>query len=526
MGVFIEGEPLAWNQIKKYQNEYKRLIIKNFIDTYYTFKDKEDTSNCFGEEIEYHIISKNKDPFDYSVYDNLDYINNLTKKNKLNCKWSLEYGKWMIEGITLNPYKDVKEAFLNLENDLIKRRDLLSNIFNNRAYLLTSSINPYLGINTNHNMINPYSWSLQVGDDLITNDNRYLYLTKNIRERREKKIDIQLTTDDGHKKYLDCMAFGMGCSCIQVTMQAKTMKESIEMHDLLVPLSAIILSLSASSPIVSNTLLNNDTRFPILSQAVDDRTTSETNNTNSRYGEVDLYLNEYNSKYNDVKLNYLESNFDLLYKAGIPKNMSKLVSSFLERDILIMYQNQVIGNKLNIVNPYKNFISSIWQNVRWKPPTPNESSWRVEFRPCENQITDLESSAYIIFIVLYIQSHLHYKIKNQIPMSFVKENSKQANNKNSVIESDFFWNIEGIIKKRSIKTIIKNIFDIIDKYVETLELDNSFIKKYIKYKQIIEDRSTGKLLTNASFLRQEFTNFSKLNDTRYWTSYIIEKLIK
>ena len=45
-------------------------------------------------------------------------------------------------------------------------------------------------------------------------------------------------------------------------------------------------------------------------------------------------------------------------------------------------------------------------------------------------------------------------------------------------------------------------------------------------KKIIKDRSSGKLLTNALFLRQEFKEFSKLNDTKYWTNYIIKKLTK
>lgn len=60
--------------------------------------------------------------------------------------------------------------------------------------------------------------------------------------------------------------------------------------------------------------------------------------------------------------------------------------------------------------------------MRFKPPPLNSSiGWRVEFRPCEAQITDIENAAIVCFIVLLTRVILSYQLNFLIPISKVRE---------------------------------------------------------------------------------------------------------
>jgi glutamate--cysteine ligase catalytic subunit len=42
--------------------------------------------------------------------------------------------------------------------------------------------------------------------------------------------------------YMDAMGFGMGCSCLQMTFQACSVKEALRVYDALVPMGPIMVS--------------------------------------------------------------------------------------------------------------------------------------------------------------------------------------------------------------------------------------------------------------------------------------------
>ena len=46
--------------------------------------------------------------------------------------------------------------------------------------------------------------------------------------------------------YMDAMAFGMGCCCLQITFQATDLKEATTVYDALVPVAPIMVSFEAS----------------------------------------------------------------------------------------------------------------------------------------------------------------------------------------------------------------------------------------------------------------------------------------
>lgn len=58
--------------------------------------------------------------------------------------------------------------------------------------------------------------------------------------------------------------------------------------------------------------------------------------------------------------------------------------------------------------------------MRFKPPPPHSTiGWRVEFRPCEVQVTDFENAAIVCFVVLLTRVILSYELNFLIPISQV-----------------------------------------------------------------------------------------------------------
>ena len=68
--------------------------------------------------------------------------------------------------------------------------------------------------------------------------------------------------------YMDAMGFGMGNSCLQVTFQASSISEGKHLYDQLLPLTPILLALSAASPVFRGVLSDVDTRWAVISAGV------------------------------------------------------------------------------------------------------------------------------------------------------------------------------------------------------------------------------------------------------------------
>ena len=144
-------------------------------------------------------------------------------------------------------------------------------------------------------------------DEIANPHIRFPTLAANIRSRRGKKVEInvpvfkdKLTPSpwkdptvnyDLHKwpedndvrngavkddyVYMDGMAFGMGSCCLQITFQAKNIREGRILYDQLSPLGPILLALTAATPIYKGFLVDTDVRWNQISRAVDDRTAEE-----------------------------------------------------------------------------------------------------------------------------------------------------------------------------------------------------------------------------------------------------------
>lgn len=196
------------------------------------------------------------------------------------------------------------------------------------------------------------------------------------------------------------------------------------------------MALSASMPFMKGKLLDTDTRWEFLCQAVDDRTPKERapgGLPKSRYGPVSLYLSEdkRNLKSNtDVKKRINRWARRFLFKKAkemdvpLDKKMIEHVSSLFVRDNLCVFKNWVEDEpNLKDTKLFEAIQSSNWNDVRFKPPPSLDSSvgWRVEFRTLDVQLTPNQCFLFSHSIQLLARmiSSLQEDVNFYIPISMV-----------------------------------------------------------------------------------------------------------
>lgn len=280
---------------------------------------------------------------------------------------------------------------------------------------------------------------------------------------------------EGHI-HMDAMAFGMGCCCLQVTFQARDVKESRLLYDQLAVMAPLLLALSANSPIWRGHLSSCDTRWEVISQSVDCRTPYERGEEDttpapswmevcknsvhnsagngkrriakSRYSSIDAYISDSPDlldEYNDIPLQYDEESYAKLVEAGLDDRLAKHVAHLFIRDPLVIFKERTdtVDDTISSEH-FENIQSTNWRSVRWKPPPVNAAvsgtiGWRVEIRTMESQLTDFENAAYTIFIVLLTRVILFFKLRLYIPISLVEENFRRASTQDAIWKQKFWY---------------------------------------------------------------------------------------
>lgn len=252
-------------------------------------------------------------------------------------------------------------------------------------------------------------------------------------------------------------------------------------------------------------------------------------------------------RYNDVPLVYDKDNYQRLRDGGIDHLLAQHVAHLFIRDTVSMFSEKVHQNDKEDTDHFENIQSTNWQTMRFKPPPPNSSiGWRVEFRPCEIQITDFENAAIVCFVVLLTRVILSYQLDFLIPISKVDENMQKAQKRNACL-GEQFWFRKDIIGKEepnaacddrattngdstakgarmhqrqntcdgteyelmTIDQIINGkgtfpgLVPLIHSYLSSMDVDTDTHCTIQQYLKLIQRRASGKLLTTASWIRQE-----------------------
>jgi glutamate--cysteine ligase catalytic subunit len=385
-------------------------------------------SFMWGDEVEYGIFSPDTAsgrldlscPTGYQVQERLTH--GVVQKNgpgpdvSEDCEWHPEYGSWMVEAVPGKPFGSSNlHDVLQVQQSMQVRRSTLHQALSNGQIAPSLSCFPMLGVigyqhvplegSTESNEANPISQSDLVSDAAINPHPRFATLTQNIRQRRGSKVDIRIPIDSHpddpapaspsfacktraagtevtttalttgvpaiaeESIHLDAMAFGMGCCCLQLTMQTHNEAQSRYLHDQLAVLSPLLHALSASTPIVHGRLVGTDTRWDIIKQAVDDRTPAERRDSSdsavdteqcrdgalagggvrllpqSRYSEVPLYLSRPHSAedkaaldaLNDVEVPIDEGSYARLREGGVDETLARHVAHLFVRDPLVVF---------------------------------------------------------------------------------------------------------------------------------------------------------------------------------------------
>lgn len=179
----------------------------------------------------------------------------------------------------------------------------------------------------------------------------------------------------------------------------------------------------------------------------------------------------------------------------------------------------------------QNIQSTNWQTMRFKPPPNPSIGWRVEFRPCESQLTDFENSAIVCFVVLLTRVILSYNLNFLIPISKVDENMKNSQLRNACLEQKFWFrkSIDGVkcdgknitISKQcenakfceeyelmTINEIMNGkdnfpgLVPLIHSYLGSMDVDVNTHCTILQYLQFISKRASGEIQTMAAWIRQ------------------------
>lgn len=291
------------------------------------------------------------------------------------------------------------------------------------------------------------------------------------------------------------------------------------------------MAFTAASPIYRGHLTDIDCRWNVISASVDCRTAEERGLKplkenkfrifKSRYDSIDCYLSEESEKYNDVPLIYNEEDYQALRNGGIDHSLARHIAHLFIRDTVSLFSEKINQNDEEETDHFENIQSTNWQTMRFKPPPPSSQiGWRVEFRPCELQLTDFENAAIVVFIVLLTRVILSFKLNFLIPISKVDENMQKAQKRNACMEEKFWfrkhcsgdkesddeyelWTINEIING---KDNFPGLIRYINQYLASMEVDTDTHCSIQQYLKLIQRRAAGNLLTTASWIRKEVLN--------------------
>jgi glutamate--cysteine ligase catalytic subunit len=363
---------------------------------------------------------------------------------------------------------------------------------------------------------------------------------------------------------MDCMAFGMGCCCLQVTFQARDIDESLRLYDQLAVLTPIFLALSAACPIMKGKIVDTDVRWSVIAGSVDDRTPAERGMgesrggtvagtgtrpiRKSRYDSIDSFISQnkfFHEKYNDLQIELDEDALKLLTDAGVPALLAQHIAHLWIRDPLVIYKERVEIDDKTEVDHFENIQSTNWQSVRWKPPPPTMDGkdgigWRVEFRSTEVQLTEFENAAFSVIIALVSRVILFFDLNMYMPLSKVDENMQRAHKRGAVTDEVFFFrnhviplaeecgqgddgkafheDVEDACMPMTIGEILMGksfegtnhrfpgLFPLIYAYLDIIECAPDTRLKIENYCNFLYMRSTGKLMTTATWMRKFVTS--------------------
>jgi len=603
-GLLVVGTPLPFEKSLEVLGYVREHGVLQFIHMYNANKDRSNEKLLWGEELEYPILkmdrAQRKVRLSLRATEVLETLREREHKSgrsdnrKEACAWHPEYGSWMVEGTPRLPFGGFVRDLRRVEPSLrLRRRRLLASLDKDEIVPTVTSF-PLMGTtdftSPPTTPEGPVACSSTCSDDLINPHPRFSTLTANIRKRRGSKVHIKvplymdekteerltreeeagIITDGGEvllmsglerecKKRetieMDCMAFGMGMSCLQVTFQTRDVAESRHLYDQLAVLTPIMLALSAATPVLKGRLADTDVRWATIAASVDDRTPQERGRSvcspshkgqlhwmagggerplgKSRYESISSYICNCKKgtdpkssldKYNDIACPIDEPAYHTLLASGIDARLARHVAHLFVRDPLVIFSEKIHIPDTSSSDHFENIQSTNWQTVRWKPP-PKDSlaGWRVEFRSMEAQLTDFDNAAFTVLTVLISRVLLAFKLNLYVPLSKVDANMQEAHKRDAVTEGKFWFrkhmatpdtdqleegedgdeceamSVYEILTGKG--THFPGLLPLVFAYLDHVGCDSTTRDTIRQYAMVLEKRAKGELMTAAKWMR-------------------------
>ena len=411
--------------------------------------------------------------------------------------WHPEYANWMIEATPGIPFGKTARDLASVERNMALRRREIGALLGSNEEVLSLPVFPRLGApgftadpNLSPEPQGRVSQSLYIPDACIQPHPRFPTLTANIRKRRGQKVMITVPvypdthTDETMRQqaegicradpvdgpriveelgaqniYMDAMAFGMGASCLQVTLQASNVSEARTLYDQLAVVAPIMLALTAASPMWKGMLADTDARWNTISASVDDRSAPERGLGGSvgpdavqrlhksRYSSIDCFIGEsdlHREELNDVPVPVNKNALQRLEAAGIDSRLARHVAHLFVRDPLVVYHEKLEQDNTLDNDHFENIQSTNWNTVRFKPPPSAASNahaiqWRVEFRSMEVSLTDFENAAFSVFSILLARAITEQQLDLYMPISKIDANMEAAHARDAVTQQRFWF---------------------------------------------------------------------------------------
>jgi len=340
--------------------------------------------------------------------------------------------------------------------------------------------------------------------------------------------------------YMDCMAFGMGCNCLQVTMQMPNVDVARHIYDQLVVLCPPFLALTSATPFQKGLLCDSDVRWLTIAASVDDRKRSEVPRIlKSRYDNVSAFIGnklaaDSVQKFNDNHVEIDSKTFEHLKSVGLDEILAQHVAHMFIRDPLVIFDQAIDIDNENRSDHFESIQSTNWQTVRFKPPPPHTNiGWRVEFRIMDIAPTPFENAAMSVFVAILTRAIMKYDLVFYTKMSQVDENMGRAHIRDPctqryVFRKDVFAPLSKVTDSDDEVTdlSVDEIFNGTESYIGLIPIVRRYISEDLKvdidadiaateaggiayvlrrYLNFISMRASGKVLTVANYWRKFIT---------------------
>eukprot|EP01017_Pseudomicrothorax_dubius_P032653 TRINITY_DN4293_c0_g1_i9.p1 TRINITY_DN4293_c0_g1~~TRINITY_DN4293_c0_g1_i9.p1 ORF type:complete len:350 (-),score=63.72 TRINITY_DN4293_c0_g1_i9:34-1083(-) len=263
-----------------------------------------------------------------------------------------------------------------------------------------------------------------------------------------------------------------------------------------------------------------------------------------RYCSVSYYASNRpicKSEYNDLKYPIHQGAIQMAQQLAkeegfeIDEKFLPHIGYLFSRDPLFVFKDMCKDMPPTSTCHLDNFQGSIWTTVRLKPPPTLDSSisWRVEFRPCDQNLTAEENVATAVLVQMFAQLVTYEKTKLNfyIPISLVDENISRAVKKDAITSQKFWWrkniiDTAGYSKDEYIELSLEEwlignkdfpgfyhlysefIDELISSNPDKAEFYRAFREECFRATEIILQRAQGKRMTTAALIRKFVTEHS------------------